>query len=44
MAANIDKTPIWADMPSAITIDQRGVHAVPIKTTDHEKNCLTVWL
>ena len=42
--ANKDETPSWADMPSATTIDQRGVHTVPIKTTGHEKNHLTVCL
>ena len=33
MIANMDETPIWADMPSATTVDSRGVHTVPIKTT-----------
>ena len=28
-------------IPSATTIDQRGIHTVPIKTTCHEKNDLT---
>ena len=44
MIANMDETPIWADMTSARTIDQRGVHPVPIRTTGHEKNELTVCL
>ena len=44
MIANMDETPIWADMPSATTVDSRGVHTVPIKTTGHEKNRLTVCL
>ena len=26
MIANMDETPIWADMPSATTVDSRGVH------------------
>ena len=30
MIANMDETPIWADMPSATTVDSRGVHTVPI--------------
>ena len=38
MIANMDETPIWADMPSATTVDSRSVHTVPIKTTGHEKN------
>ena len=43
MIANMDKTPIWADMPSATTVDSIGVHAVSIKTTRHEKatHCLS---
>jgi len=40
----MDETPIWADVPSATTIDRRGVQAVPIRTTGHEKNRLTVCL
>ncbi|CAK8671192.1 unnamed protein product [Clavelina lepadiformis] len=44
MIANMDETPIWADMPSATTINRRGVQAVPIRTTGHEKNRLTVCL
>ena len=44
MIANMDQTPIWADMPTATTIDRRGVQAVPIRTTGHEKNLITVWL
>ena len=37
MIANMDETPIWADMPSDTTVDSRGIHTVPIKTTGHEK-------
>ena len=44
MIANMDETQIWADMPSATTVDSRGVHTVPIKTSGHEKNRLTVCL
>ena len=44
MIANMDKTPIWADMSSATTVDQKGVHAVPIRTTGHEKNRLNLCL
>ena len=35
LIANMDETPIWADMLSAITIDRRGIRAVPIQTTSH---------
>ena len=38
MIANVDETPIWADMPSATTVDQRGMHTVRIRTTGREKN------
>ena len=44
MITNMDETSIWADMPSATTIDRRGIQAVPIQTTGHEKNRLTVCL
>ena len=36
----MDETPIWADMPSTTTVDQRGVHTVPIRTNGHEKTQL----
>ena len=42
--ANMDETPIWADMPSKTTVDQRGLKAVPIKSTGHEKQRMTVCL
>ena len=45
MIANMDEMPIWADMPSTTTVNSRGVHTVPIKTTGHENRftvCLTV--
>ena len=42
--ANMDETPIWADMPSKTTVDQRGLKAVPIKSTGHEKQRITVCL
>ena len=38
MIANMDETPIWENMPSATTVNSRGVHTVPIKTTGHEKS------
>ena len=42
MIANMDETSIWADLPSATTIEKKGVSTVPIRTTGHEKNRLTV--
>ena len=36
--ADMDETPIWADMPSTFTIEQRGTSTVPIRTTGHVKN------
>ena len=41
---NMDETPIWADMPSETTVDQRGLKTVPIKSTLHEKQRITVCL
>ena len=40
--ANMDETPIWADMPSKTTVGQRGLKTVPIKSTGHEKQCMTI--
>ena len=28
--ANMDETPIWADMPSKTFVDQRGLKTVPL--------------
>ena len=42
--ANMDETPIWADIPSATTVDMTGSKVVPIKTTGHEKQRITVCL
>ena len=44
MIANMDQTPMWVDMLSATTIDQRRVYTVSIKTAGHEKNRLIVCL
>ena len=38
----MDETPIWADMPSTTTIEERGTCTVPIRSTGHEKMCLCV--
>ena len=40
--ANMGETPIWTDMPSKTTVDQRGLKTVPIKSTGHEKQRMTV--
>ena len=40
----MDETPIWADMPSKTTVDQRGLKTVPIKSAGHEKQRMTVCL
>ena len=40
-----DETPIWAaDMPSETTVERSGSKIVPIKTTGHDKHCITVCL
>ena len=41
---NMDLTPIWADMPGKTTVDQRGLTTVPIRSTGHEKQRMTVCL
>ena len=41
---NMDETPIWADMPSKTTVDQRGLKTVPIKSIGHEKQRMTICL
>ena len=41
--ANTDETPIWADMIAQTTVSTTGTR-VPIRTTGHEKNRLTVCL
>ena len=42
--ANMDETPIWADMPSETTVEIQGSKIVPIKSTGHEKQQITVCL
>ena len=41
---NMDETAIWADMPGNSTIAVRGSKSVPILTTGHEKQRITVCL
>ena len=42
--ANMDETPIRADMPSETTVEIQGSKIVPIKSTGHEKQPITVCL
>ena len=42
--AIMDETLIWADMPSKTTVDQHGLKTVPIKSTRHEKQHMTMCL
>ena len=42
--ANMDETPIWADMPAQTTVSTTGTRVIPIRTTWHEKNRITVCL
>lgn len=37
MTANMDETPISADMPSETTVEQLGSKTIPITSTEHEK-------
>jgi hypothetical protein len=41
---NMDETPIWKDTPAKRTYDFAGVKSVPLKTTKHEKDRLTLVL
>ena len=40
----MDETAVWLDMPGETTVDLVGVKSVPIRTTGHEKNRITVCL
>ncbi|PFX13576.1 Pogo transposable element with KRAB domain [Stylophora pistillata] len=42
--ANMDETPIWVDILSETTVEQRGSKTIPIKSTGHEKQRITVCL
>ena len=44
LIGNMDKTAIWADMPTNSTVDVRGSTSVLILTTGHEKQRITVCL
>ncbi len=41
---NMDETPLYKDMPPAHTYDFKGAKSVPIKTTKHEKDRMTLVL
>ena len=41
---NMDETPIWKDIPPRRTYDFEGVRCVPVKTTKHEKDRITLVL
>ena len=41
---NMDETAIWLDMPGLTTVDVIGAKSVPLKTTGHEKEKVTVCL
>ena len=41
---NMDKTPVWFDMPTSKTVNSIGAKTVLLKTTAHEKTCFTVVL
>lgn len=40
----MDETAVWLDMPADNTVDMVGVKSVPLRTTGHEKNRITVCL
>ena len=40
----IDETPIWLDMPSSTTVNEAGASNVTIRSTEHEKDRVTVCL
>ena len=41
---NMDKTPLWLDMPGETTITRTGQKSVPVHTTGHDKGRFTVVL
>jgi hypothetical protein len=40
----MDETALWSDMPGNSTVDVRGTKHIPILTTGHEKNRVSVCL
>jgi hypothetical protein len=41
---NMDETAIWVDMPGSTAVEVVGAKSVPLKTTGHEKERVTVCL
>ena len=41
---NMDETPMWFDLPSNTTINQKGAKSVSIRTTSHKHLSFTVIL
>ena len=41
---NMDETPVWFDMPSARSVNEKGAKTVLVNTTGHEKSRFTVVL
>ncbi|CAG8734339.1 2634_t:CDS:2, partial [Gigaspora rosea] len=44
MIANMDKTPVWFDMASGLTVNLKGAKTVHIRTTGNDKNKFTIVL
>ena len=40
----MDETPVWSDMVSQTTVDRVGKRTITMKTTGHEKSCVSVCL
>ena len=40
----MDETPVWADMVSDMTVDKTGAPTITMKSTGHEKCCVSVCL
>ena len=40
----MDETPVWTDMVSNTTVDKCGKCDIPLKSTGHEKVCVSVCL
>ena len=40
----MDEIPVWSDMVSSATVDKMGSKIVSLKSTGHEKSCVSVCL
>ena len=40
----MDETPVWSDMVSQTTVDECGKKTITMKSTGHEKSCVSVCL